>query len=151
MDAQQLGPQRGRLHRPSASCAIRADGSYAATSLWSRLRAHQKLSSFLTIGARNATTTYGSGFWQGPPGRRQLSCALERLWQLGITLFRNQGDLEQKLDSYQICHSRHRYHAGLAGITPDLRSGAPAHPIADLDSYRWRQHCNGLFQTPAAA
>jgi hypothetical protein len=23
--------------------------------------------------------------------------------------------------------------------------------MANLQSYRWRQHCNGLFQTPAAA
>jgi len=40
---------------------------------------------------------------------------------------------------------------GLDGITPAQRSGAPPQPIANLDSYRWRKHCNGLFQTPAAA
>ena len=34
---------------------------------------------------------------------------------------------------------------------PAQRRGASAHPIADLDSYRWRKHCNGLFHTPAAA
>jgi hypothetical protein len=38
----------------------------------------------------------------------------------------------------------------LAGVTPAQRSGAPP-PLAHLNSYRWRQHCNGLFQTPAAA
>ena len=42
-------------------------------------------------------------------------------------------------------------HTGLAGITPARRCGAPAHPIANLDSYRWRKHCNSIFQTPAAA
>jgi hypothetical protein len=70
---------------------------------------------------------------------------------LDQTLFWNQGDLDRKLDSYKVYYNRHRCHTGLAGITPAQRSGAPAHPIANLDSYRWRKHCNGLFQTPAAA
>lgn len=70
---------------------------------------------------------------------------------LDQTLFWNQRDLERKLDSYKVYYNRHRCHTGLAGITPAQRGGAPAHPIANLDSYRWRKHCNGLFQTPAAA
>ena len=70
---------------------------------------------------------------------------------LDQTLFWNQGDLERKLDSYKVFYNRHRCHTGLAGITPARRSGAPAHPIANLASYRWRKHCNGLFQTPVAA
>ncbi len=70
---------------------------------------------------------------------------------LDQTLFWNQSDLERKLDSYQVYYNRHRCHSGLAGITPAQRSGAPAHPIAKLESYRWRKHCNGLFHTPAAA
>ncbi len=70
---------------------------------------------------------------------------------LDQTLFWNQGDLERKLDSYKVYYNRHRCHTGLAGITPAQRSGAPAHPIASLDSYRWRPHWNGLFETPAAA
>ena len=70
---------------------------------------------------------------------------------LDQTLFWNQGDLEGKLDNYKVYYNRHRCHTGLAGITPAQRSGAPLHPIAKLDSYRWRRHCNGLFQTPAAA
>ena len=65
---------------------------------------------------------------------------------LDQTLFWNQGDLERKLASYEVYYNRHRCHTGLAE-----RSGAPAHEIASLESYRWRQHCNGLFQTPAAA
>ena len=70
---------------------------------------------------------------------------------LDQTLFWNQGDLERKLDSYEVYYNRYRCHTGLAGITPAQRGGTPAHPIANLDSYRWRPHCNGLFQTPAAA
>ena len=70
---------------------------------------------------------------------------------LDQTLFWNQGDLERKLDSYKVYYNRYRCHTGLAGITPAQRSGAPAYPIANLGSYRWRKHCNGLFQTPIAA
>jgi putative transposase len=67
------------------------------------------------------------------------------------TLIWNQGDLERKLERYKSYYNRHRCHTGLLGITPAQRNGAPAHPIANLHSYRWREHCNGLFQTPAAA
>jgi putative transposase len=70
---------------------------------------------------------------------------------LDQTLFWNQGDLERKLDSYKVYYNRYRCHTGLAGITPAQRGGAPADPFANLDSYRWLKHCNGLFQTPAAA
>jgi putative transposase len=70
---------------------------------------------------------------------------------LDQTLFWNHGDLERKLDSYKVYYNRYRCHTGLAGITPAQRGGAPADPIANLDSYRWRKHCSGLFQTPIAA
>jgi transposase InsO family protein len=66
-------------------------------------------------------------------------------------LFWNQGDLERKLEDYKTYYNQHRCHTGLAGATPAQRSGAPSHPIANLRSYRWRQHCNALFQTPIAA
>ena len=62
---------------------------------------------------------------------------------LDQTLFWNQGDLERKLDCYKSYYNRYRCHTGLAGITPAQRSGAPAHPIANLRSYRWREHCDG--------
>ena len=70
---------------------------------------------------------------------------------LDRTLFWGQGDLERKLKAYQAYYNRYRCHTGLAGLTPAQTSGAPPPPLARLDSYRWRQHCNGLFQTPAAA
>ena len=70
---------------------------------------------------------------------------------LDRTLFWNRGDLERKLDNYQAYYNQHRCHTGLAGATPAERSGVPAQPIAKLESYTWRQHCNGLFQTPIAA
>ena len=70
---------------------------------------------------------------------------------LDQTLFWNQSDLEQKLEDYKTYYNHHRCHSGLAGTTPAQRSGAPPHPIANLQSYRWQQHCNALFQTPTAA
>ncbi len=70
---------------------------------------------------------------------------------LDRTLFWNRGDLERKLDNYKVYYNQHRCHTGLAAATPAERSGVPAQPIAKLESYRWRQHCHGLFQTPAAA
>ena len=59
--------------------------------------------------------------------------------------------LERKLEGYQEYYNRYCCHTGLAGLTPAQRSGAPSLPTTRLDSYRWRQHCDGLFQTPAAA
>ena len=91
------------------------------------------------------------------PGTPRSHAFVERLigtiWReyLDQTLFWNQGDLERKLDSYKVYYNRHRCHTGLAGITPAQRGGAPVDPFANLDSYHWRKHCNGLFQTPAAA
>ena len=70
---------------------------------------------------------------------------LDRIW------FWNQSDLEQKLEDYKVFYNKYRCHTGLTGATPAQRSGTPALPLARFDSYRWQQHCNGLFQTPAAA
>jgi hypothetical protein len=66
-------------------------------------------------------------------------------------LFWNRGDLERKLDNYQSYYNQHRCHTGLAGATPAQRSGVPTQPIAKFESYTWRKHCNGLFQTPTPA
>jgi Integrase core domain len=91
------------------------------------------------------------------PGTLRSHAFVERLLGtirrelLDRTFFWGQGDLERKLEAYQAYYNQHRCHAGLAGFTPAQRSGAPSPPTARLDSYRWRRHCNGLFQTPAAA
>jgi putative transposase len=58
---------------------------------------------------------------------------------------------KRKLENYKAHYNQHRCHTGLAGATPAERSGVPAQPIANLRSYAWRQHCNGLFQAPSAA
>jgi putative transposase len=70
---------------------------------------------------------------------------------LDRTLFWNHSDLERKLENYRTYYNLHRCHSGLAGATPAERNGMPPPRIAQLESYSWRQHCNGLFQTPTAA
>ena len=70
---------------------------------------------------------------------------------LDRAFFWNRGDLERKLAHYQAYYNHHRCHTGLMGATPAGRSDLPPPPIAGLESYTWRQHCNGLFQTPAPA
>ena len=70
---------------------------------------------------------------------------LDRIW------FWHQSDLQRKLDNYRAFYNQYRCHTGLAGVTPAQRNGAPAPPFARLDSFRWRQHCHGLFHTPFAA
>ena len=65
---------------------------------------------------------------------------------LDRTLFWNRGDLER----YQAYYNRHRCHTALAGATPAERSGVPAQPVAQLESYSWRSHCHALFQTSTA-
>jgi transposase InsO family protein len=70
---------------------------------------------------------------------------------LDQTLFWNRRDLERKLEDYQAYYNHHRCHSGLAGATPADRNGIPAPPAAQFESYTWKPHCQGLFQTPTAA
>jgi len=67
---------------------------------------------------------------------------------LDQTLFWTAADLEEKLGAFQQYFNRHRTHSGLEGRLPD-----PPNTQATLNfaSYRWQQHCRGLYQTPIAA
>ena len=67
---------------------------------------------------------------------------------LDQTLFWTAADLEQKLRLFQDYFNRRRVHSGLEGRLPDPDE---AHLPISFDSYRWRQHCRGLYQTPIAA
>ena len=70
---------------------------------------------------------------------------MDRIW------FWSRSDLERKLEMYKTYYNQHRCHTGLSGMTPARQSGAHARPFANLNSYRWLKHCDGLFQTPIAA
>jgi transposase InsO family protein len=69
---------------------------------------------------------------------------------LDRTLFWTTVDLETKLLDFQHYYNGHRTHAGLEGRLPEPGVDASTSPI-DFDSYRWRRHCRGLYQTPIAA
>jgi putative transposase len=69
---------------------------------------------------------------------------------LDRTLFWTTADLETKLLDFQRYYNDHRTHAGLEGRPPEPTAAGPASPIG-LNSYRWRRHCRGLYQTPIAA
>jgi putative transposase len=57
-------------------------------------------------------------------------------------------DLERKLRHFRDYYNHGRVHASLNGVTPICSTDR--HVIA-LDDYRWRSHCRGLYQLPAAA
>ncbi len=65
-------------------------------------------------------------------------------------LFWTTVDLETKLLDSQHYYNGHRTHAGLKGRLPEPFLDESVSPIG-LDSYRWRRHCRGLYQTPIAA
>jgi transposase InsO family protein len=65
-------------------------------------------------------------------------------------LFWTTADLEEKLVDFQNYYNGYRTHAGLEGRLPEPATGQGTTPIG-LDSYRWRPHCRGLYETPIAA
>jgi hypothetical protein len=67
---------------------------------------------------------------------------------LDPTLFWTAADLEDKLQAFQGYFNKHRTHSGLEGRLPE-----PGEEKMTLNfaSYRWKQHCRGLYKTPTAA
>ena len=69
---------------------------------------------------------------------------------LDWVLFWTTADLEVKLSDFQTFYNGHRTHGGLEGRLPEPTAEGSVPPIG-LDSYQWRRHCRGLYQTPIAA
>ena len=67
---------------------------------------------------------------------------------LDQTFFWTATDLENKLRNYQAYYNGSRTHSGLDGVTPIKSEG---NEVLDLNEYRWKKHCRGLFQLPVAA
>ena len=67
---------------------------------------------------------------------------------LDQTWFWTAADLEEKLQAFQRYFNKQRTHSGLEGRLPE-----PGEEKVTLNfaSYRWKQHCRGLYQTPTAA
>jgi transposase InsO family protein len=68
---------------------------------------------------------------------------------LDHTLFWTTADLETKLFEFQHYYNGHRTHSGLDGRLPESAVDDPV--SIGFDSYLWRKHCRGLYQTPMAA
>jgi len=69
---------------------------------------------------------------------------------LDWVLFWTTADLEMKLSDFQTFYNGHRTHGGVEGRLPEPTAEGSVPPIG-LDSYQWRRHCRGLYQTPIAA
>jgi transposase InsO family protein len=67
---------------------------------------------------------------------------------LDHTFFWTVTDLENKLNDYQRYYNECRTHAGRDGVTPVETSGTT---VVDINKYRWKKHCRGLFELPMAA
>jgi putative transposase len=65
--------------------------------------------------------------------------------------FWNASDLDRKIERFKDYYNRERIHASLGGITPDSKTGALSPEPLSLDRFRWKSHCGGLYQLPAAA
>lgn len=69
------------------------------------------------------------------------------------TMFFNSHDLQKKLDRFQEFYNETRGHSSLQSKTPKtMPSEENSHKkLVSLDNYRWKSHCNGLYQFPVAA
>jgi putative transposase len=67
---------------------------------------------------------------------------------LDHTLFWTATDLENKLREYQCYYNERRSHSGRYGTTPVNPESAK---VIDINEYRWKKLCRGLFQLPIAA
>ena len=69
---------------------------------------------------------------------------------LDRTLFGTTVDLDAKRTEFHHYDNSQRVHAGFEGGLPEPGADGSTSPI-DFESYRWRRHCRGLYQTPIAA
>ena len=60
-------------------------------------------------------------------------------------------DLERKLLSFKDYYNDQRMHHALGGVAPRAKSGKTRPKVVNLDNYRWRSHCRGLYHLPVAA
>jgi putative transposase len=72
---------------------------------------------------------------------------------LDYLIFFSDRDLQKKLDHFQDYYNNYRCHSSLGMKTPKVMAmeGATQKNTASLDEYRWKLHCNGLYELPVAA
>jgi len=70
---------------------------------------------------------------------------------LDFVLFSTKADLEKKLLEFIAYYDEHRVHSSLGGLTP-VQMSTEAQPLrVSIESYGWKKHCHGFYQTPVAA
>jgi len=67
---------------------------------------------------------------------------------LDQTLFWTASDLDNELQNYRRYYNKHRCHSSRDGATP-VDSGEKN--IVDINRYRWKKHCRGLFELSTSA
>lgn len=70
---------------------------------------------------------------------------------LDHTFYWNETDLLRKLNEFKDYYISMRVHQGVEGKTSNLVANGSEPKLIENDSYRWKSHCNGLFQMPEAA
>ena len=70
---------------------------------------------------------------------------------LDQSLFWNEYDLQRKLNEFQKYFNESRTHMGLEGKIPNDVAENTNPTIIDINNYRWKSHCRGLFKLPIAA
>ena len=70
---------------------------------------------------------------------------------LDHALFWDASDLQRKLKEFRHYYNSHRVHTSLGNNTPLEISGETIIRRADLNQFRWKAHCRGLYQLPVAA
>ena len=70
---------------------------------------------------------------------------------LDRTLYWNAYDLQNKLELFQNYYNEERCHYGIDGVTPLKKMDEHSSNVISINHYRWKKHCQGLFQLPIAA
>ncbi len=70
---------------------------------------------------------------------------------LDKTLYWNAYDLQNKLELFQKYYNKERCHYGIDGVMPLKKADEQLCAVISINHYRWKKHCQGLFQLPIAA
>ncbi len=66
-------------------------------------------------------------------------------------LFWNANDLQNKLNEFLRYYNETRCHLGISCHTPEFQANKNPKTVIDINHYRWKKHCRGLFNLPVAA
>ncbi len=66
-------------------------------------------------------------------------------------IFFTASDLQHKLNQFQSYYNEYRSHMGISGKNTAQKYLSLRPNIVDIQKYRWKSHCQGLFQLPIAA